>query len=306
MCRINPKVDFAFKKLFGSEENKCILMAFINSVLEDGSRAENKVFEPITSIILKNPYNLADYRNGKMSILDIKAQDGNDVWYDIEMQVAEQKFFDKRALYYWGKVYTDQLASGQIYTDLRKTIGINILDFNILDEAEYHNTYRIFNVNSHKELSDQFEMHFIELKKFTKKLPEVKSALERWATFLNKAYEYEQNKIPAELSVDDNVKKAIDCLDVMSLNGEERKYYENDLKRFMVEQATLATARQNGIEEGIEQGKSDLIIKLLQKKFKEVPEKYLEKLKTLPAIKLDRIGDDIFDLENIVELETYF
>ena len=75
MCRINPKVDFAFKKLFGSAENIDILTEFVNSVLEQGAITAGEVFHPIEQLTLKNPYNLADYEKGKMSILDIKAQD---------------------------------------------------------------------------------------------------------------------------------------------------------------------------------------------------------------------------------------
>jgi len=93
MCRLNPKIDFVFKKLFGSEENKDILISFINSILS----AE----EQIKDIELKNPYNIANYINGKMSILDIKAVDGKGKWYDIEMQLLEHIFYEKRAFYYW-------------------------------------------------------------------------------------------------------------------------------------------------------------------------------------------------------------
>ncbi|MDD2759359.1 MAG: Rpn family recombination-promoting nuclease/putative transposase, partial [Methylomonas sp.] len=66
MCRINPRVDFAFKKLFGSEENKDLLISLINAVVSDDQQ--------VSDIELKNPYNLADYQAGKMSILDIKAK----------------------------------------------------------------------------------------------------------------------------------------------------------------------------------------------------------------------------------------
>jgi len=67
MCRINPRVDFAFKKLFGSEENKDLLMSLINAVVGEEDQ--------VVDLTLKNPYNLADYQAGKMSILDIKAED---------------------------------------------------------------------------------------------------------------------------------------------------------------------------------------------------------------------------------------
>lgn len=86
MCRINPKVDLAFKKLFGSEENKDLLISFINSILTEE--------EQVKDITIKNPYNISSYLNGKMSILDIKAVDEKGKWYDIEIQVAPQSFED--------------------------------------------------------------------------------------------------------------------------------------------------------------------------------------------------------------------
>ena len=242
MARINPKVDFAFKKLFGSEENKDILISFINSILSEDQQ--------IKDIILKNPYNIANYKKDKMSILDIKAVDEKGVWYDIEMQLSEQVFYEKRAFYYWVRVYADQMEGGYDYDKLKKTISINILDFNYLDEEDFHNTYKVFNEKSKKELSNFFEMHFIELNKFKKDFKDVKTALDRWAVFLNRAYELEKNKIPDELAQDESIKKAIETLDVMYLDSEEREMYENELKRIRDYVAEMKTAQIKGIEQG--------------------------------------------------------
>ena len=249
MCRINPKVDFAFKKLFGSEENKDILISFINSILSED--------EQITNITLKNPYNIANYKEDKMSILDIKAEDENGRLYDIEMQICEQIFYEKRAFYYWARVYADQMEGGYNYDKLRKTISINILDFDYLDEEEFHNTYKVFNTKSKKELSNYFEMHFIELNKFNKDFKDIKTTLERWAAFLNRAFELEKNKIPAELAADDFVKKAIEKLDVMYLDREEREMYENELKRLRDYYAEMESAKIIGKAEGLEAGRKE-------------------------------------------------
>lgn len=101
--------------------------------------------EKIKDIELKNTYNMISYRKGKMTILDIKAVDEKGVLYDIEMQLAEQEFYDKRAFYYWAKVYSYQIESGEDFDLLRKTIAINILDFNYLEEEYFHNVYRVYN-----------------------------------------------------------------------------------------------------------------------------------------------------------------
>jgi predicted transposase/invertase (TIGR01784 family) len=185
-----------------------------------------------------------------MTILDIKAVDEKGTWYDIEMQIAEQGYYDKRALYYWSKVYTDQIESGEDFEELRKTIAINILDFNYLDEKEFHNEYGIYNRKSMKELSDIFDMHFIELGKFDKSFKDIKTTLDRWTAFLNKAYEIDKDNIPEELAMDENVRKAIEKLDVMYLDKEEREIYENDLKRLRIQKAEIKAAERKGIETG--------------------------------------------------------
>ncbi len=241
MCRINPKIDLAFKKLFGSEENKDLLISFINSILIEE--------EHIKDITIKNPYNVLNYINGKMSILDIKAVDEKGKWYDIEIQVAPQSFYDKRALYYWGKVYTNQLLEKGRYGELNKTIGINVLDFNYLQGSEYHNIYKLYNTKTGKEFSDLLELHFIELSKFDKKLEELRTGLDRWVAFLNNAHQYSRTRIPKELDEDKNIKKAIEVLDIMYLDEDERELYENDLKASLNKLEELHTAREEGKKE---------------------------------------------------------
>ncbi|MCT4605535.1 MAG: Rpn family recombination-promoting nuclease/putative transposase [Marinisporobacter sp.] len=287
MCRLNPKVDFAFKKLFGSEENKDILMSFINSVLSKE--------EQIVDLELKNPYNLVSYRNGKMSILDIKAVDEKGIWYDVEMQLAEQSFYDKRALYYWAKVYSDQIESGQDYYMLKKTIGINILDFNYLEEEDYHNRYELCNTKTMKKFTDLLNIHFIELPKFKKDYKEIKTALDRWAAFLSKAYEFDKDTIPEELAKDQNIKKAAEKLDVMSLSKEEREWYENDLKAMLVRKAEHRTAKMRGREEGLEQGREEGREQGLQQGLQQGREEG----EYLKAVNIAKNLLDVLDIETI-------
>ena len=101
MCRLNPRVDFAFKKLFGSEENKDILKPFLNAILP--------VADQVAELELKNPYTLKNFPTDKLSILDIRATDAAGRQFTIEMQI------------------TDQLQEGYGYSDLKKTIAIHVL-----------------------------------------------------------------------------------------------------------------------------------------------------------------------------------
>ena len=248
MCKINPRVDFAFKKLFGSEENKDLLMSLINAIVSEQ--------EQVVEVELKNPYNLADYQAGKMSILDIKARSENGRWFNVEMQISEDYNFDKRAIYYWAKLVTEQLSEGMMFKELKKTISINILDFNFIpDLAEVHNCYKIINTATGKDdkLHDIFELHYVELRKFTKQQEQVSSALDRWSTFLTKADKLDKNHVPKELADDPAIVKAITAVDRM-FNEEERLVYETRMQSLADVESKIASAEEKGMEKGMVKG----------------------------------------------------
>ena len=251
MCKINPRVDFAFKKLFGSEENKDLLISLINAIVSEQ--------EQVVEVELKNPYNLADYRAGKMSILDIKAKAENGRWFNVEMQISEDYNFDKRAIYYWAKLVTEQLSEGMMFKELKKTISICILDFNFIpNTAEFHNCYKIINTATGKDdkLHDIFELHYIELKKFKKSYSQINSALDRWSSFLTKADKLDKGLMPKELASDKAIVKAVDAVDRM-FNEEERLVYEVRMQSLADVESKIASAEEKGIEKGLEQGREE-------------------------------------------------
>ncbi len=247
MCRLNPRVDFAFKKLFGSEENKDILLPFLNAILPPQDQ--------ITSLELKNPYNLKDYPSDKQTILDIRAIDTQGRHLTIEMQITDQLHYEKRALFCWSDVYAKQLAQGQGYSDLKKTIGIHVLNFNLMDEENYHNIYKIKNIQTQKVAFEDFQLHTIELKKFSADISHLKTSLDRWVTFLTKAHEFSKNKIPKELASEPGLKKAITVLDTLYLDEKERDYYEGQLKWLRDEEAAIQKALLRGEEKGKVEGR---------------------------------------------------
>ena len=110
MESISPRVDIAFKKIFGVEENKDLLISLINSIVS----AEDQVVD----VTLLNPYNPKNFLNDKLSILDIKAKSAEGKHFNIEIQITNDADYDKRALYYWAKLYTEQLKNGEDYSFL--------------------------------------------------------------------------------------------------------------------------------------------------------------------------------------------
>jgi predicted transposase/invertase (TIGR01784 family) len=263
MSRINLRVDFAFKKLFGSEENQDILLSLINAIVSEQ--------EQVVEVELKNPYSLTDYLTGKMPLLNIKAKSKNGRWFNIEMQISEDFNFDKRALYYWAKLITEQLSEGKMYKELKKTISINILNFNFIpDRTEPHNCYKIINTATGKadKLHDIFELHYVELKKFTKQQGQITNALERWSTFLTKAHQLDKNHIPEELAFDPTIVRAIAAVDNL-FDEEERQVYEIRLQSLADVESKIASAEEIGIKQGLEQGiqqaSTTIALKMLSK-----------------------------------------
>ncbi len=253
MCKINPCVDFAFKKLFGSEENKDLLISLINAIVSEEDQ--------VVVVELKNPYNLADYRADKISILDIKAKAQNGRWFNVEMQIREDNNFDKRALYYWAKLVTEQLGEGMMYKELKKTISISILDYDFVpDTEEVHSCYKFINTATGKDdkLHDVFELHYIELKKFTKTYHELQTALDRWSSFLTTAHQLDRDHTPKELASDKNIVKAIAAIDRM-FNEEERQVYEVRLKEYTDVASIIASGAEKNIAKGVEKASKAIV-----------------------------------------------
>ena len=160
MSNITPRVDIAFKKIFGVEENKDLLISLINSIvgLED----------QVSDVILLNPYNPKNFKTDKLSILDIKATNQHGKRFNIEIQISDEADYDKRALYYWAKIYTEQLKVAEDYSRLSKAIGIHILNFTSIPEvSKYHNVFHVTEKETGFLYFKDLELHTIELKKFS-------------------------------------------------------------------------------------------------------------------------------------------
>ena len=259
---LNPKVDIAFKKIFGVEENKDLLISLINSIVSEEDR--------VAEVTLLNPYNLKSFKEDKLSILDIKAQGENGKKFNIEIQISDEADYDKRALYYWAKLYTEQLQESEDYSTLSKAIGIHILNFtSIPKSAKYHNRFRLTEKDTNIEYFKDIELHTIELRKFTsnpnEELPEilakVKTSLDIWITFLTRHDLLNKDNLPKELN-NNSLKKALNVLGTLNLTQEERSAYEDHLKYLRMQTAAVKKvsmdSREEGRQEGIEIGEAKL------------------------------------------------
>jgi predicted transposase/invertase (TIGR01784 family) len=254
MSKISPRVDLAFKKIFGVEENKDLLISLINSIVG----AEDQV----SDLTLLNPYNPKNFKTDKLSILDIKATNHQGKRFNIEIQISDEADYDKRALYYWAKIYTEQLKVAEDYSKLSKAIGIHILNFTSIPSVKkYHNVFHITEKETGLLYFKDLELHTIELKKFSDNSDEeladivakVKNALDMWLAFLTRNDLLIEDDLPQELN-DSNLKKAINVLNVMNFTPEERDAYEDHLKWLRIEANTIKNYEQRGEIRGKAEG----------------------------------------------------
>ncbi len=254
MEKISPRVDIAFKKIFGVEENKDLLISLINSIVS--------VEDQVTEVTLLNPYNPKNFRKDKLSILDIKATSQTGKRFNIEIQISDEADYDKRALYYWARLYTEQLQAAQDYSTLCKAIGIHILNFtSILSVDKYHNVFHIREKESGLSYFKDLELHTLELRKFSEGSDEklsdivakVKNSLDIWMAFLTRHDLLNKERLPEALDKP-VLKKALDVLEVMNFLPEEREAYEDHLKWLRIEANTLKKYQAIGVDEGINIG----------------------------------------------------
>ena len=184
MRKVKPLNDFIFKKIFGEKGNEDILISFINAVL----KRTNK--EPIIEIeIIDNKQLTKEVINDKTGIIDVRARTAKGENVDIEVQLTDQGNMDKRTLFYWGKMYLENIKQGEDYTSLEKVITINILDFDYLKTKSYQSSFHLWeDIEKDYMLTDMVEIHFLELPKFRRKQNKnyKNNAIERWLAFLEK------------------------------------------------------------------------------------------------------------------------
>jgi predicted transposase/invertase (TIGR01784 family) len=183
---IRPTNDFAFKKTFGTPENRIALISLLNAILNPQS--------PIVEVTLENPYNLQDFADDKLSILDIKAIDQSRALYDIEMQVTIFEGLVPRIVYYGCELYAVQLKAGGDYADLRPVYSICLVDGVLWQgSVQVHHAFQLADRKSGRVLQGTLEIHTLELARYNLRESDLRSAsmLDCWLFWFLHAHEYE-------------------------------------------------------------------------------------------------------------------
>ena len=257
---INPRTDFAFKHIFGSESDTSKLVSLLNAVLQ------NKDDKVIVDVDILDPYNAPNSPLLKDSYLDLRARDASGKYYLIEMQVANVQGMYKRVLYNVCKQYSNQLDKGDSYPLLNDVIGITFTNFVLFDHLPNLRNSFMLRDASGTVFADDLELVFIELPKFSvgkDQSHQLSSTLDKWLYFLKYAEDLEAR--PTEFDHDRELCLAFDAANAANLNKREIELYDDSVRLIRDQYGRIAYAWDKGIQQGHAQGRQEGLQEGLEK-----------------------------------------
>lgn len=247
---LDPKNDIAFRKIFGSEKNRDILIHFLNDMLVF------KEGKPIQHIIFLKTSQDPEIAFKKESIVDVLCKDELGHQYIVEMQVANQKGFEKRAQYYAAKAYISQMNKGdKIYSNLKEVIFLAIVDFKMFPEKqEYKSDHVILDQQTHENDLKDFSFTFLELPRFKKDKHQLTTMIDKWAYYFKHAEDTPEEDLAEIFQNDKCIQQAYKELDRFHWDEQELLDYDQEIKRVRDKQAVLDYQLEQAEKKGMEKG----------------------------------------------------
>jgi len=254
---LNPQNDVIFKRIFGTEKNKDILISFLNDMLEFRKKPA------IVEVSLKNTYLLRDRNPEKLGIVDVLCVDAKGNHYIVELQVSGEAGFGARAEFYVSKLLSSQIKAGETYETLKEVIFLGILNFNLFhDKIPYKSEHLMIERNTGEHLLQKQTYVFLELDKFPKKIEDVdnlQGMIEKWTYFFKyaqkmdaKSWEHLLETAPASMQ------KAHDELVHSALSEEEVAEYEH-VEKYRRDYLSIVNSHERkGKTEGLAEGEAKL------------------------------------------------
>ena len=258
LFKITLRNDYAFKRVFGVEENKDVLQDLLECILDIPP-------ENIAGLELLDKEFHKDSISDKTGVLDVKLRLKNNIIIDIEIQNRWNSEFVQRTIFYWAKMYTENLKTSDVYTKLPKCITINIVGEGFDLNNLLHSEYNVVEKHINERLSDELEIHFLNLAKVKEQQEsfeqdEKKKKLYNWLKFI-KTDNPEVRKMLAESS--EMMAKANETIEVMEMSPKEKWLYENRMKY----EHDKASWKHVGYQEGVHQNKLETAKNLLAMNF---------------------------------------
>ncbi len=242
---VNPKNDVAFKKIFGDEKHKSVLISFLNAVLDLSGDKE------IVNLDILNSYQTPHLELLKYTLLDVRATDKRGINFIVEMQNERVPGLRKRFQYYTAKSYTQQIERGENYPKLNQVIFIGILDFSEFGNQAYLSRHVLLNVETGIQELQDLEFNFIELPKFTKQEHTLTTLLDKWIYFIKHAADLEVIPPHADSVA---LQEAYEIANKFSWSKRDLEVYDYWGIKEQDERGAVELALETGLQEGLKEG----------------------------------------------------
>lgn len=244
---VNFYTDFAFKKLFGTEINKELLVSFLNALLQGR--------EEIREITYLNTEHLGTQEYDRRAVFDVYCTNEKGEYFLVEMQKGEQQFFKDRSLYYSAFAIREQAPRGEWDYGLKGIYTIGILNFKIFEhDADYRHEVKLMDVATKQVFYDKLTFIYLEMPKFTKTEKDLETLSDKWLYAIkNLAALMErpatlQEKVFAHL---------FEAAEIAKFDKMERLEYEESLKNYRDWYSVMKTAQEKGHQKGLEEGREE-------------------------------------------------
>ncbi|MEL6555408.1 MAG: Rpn family recombination-promoting nuclease/putative transposase [Cyanobacteria bacterium J06621_11] len=299
---INPLTDFGFKRLFGSETNKALLIDFLNVVLPEEHTISNLSF--------RNSENVGNTELDRKAIFDIYCQSKSGERFIVEIQKVKQNFFKDQSVYYSTFPIQEQAEKGKYWNyKLSPVYIVGVLDFVFDDHKDDDTILHTIELKDQKceVFYDKLNFIYIELPKFTKTVDELEDQFDKWLFLLKHLPDL---TAPPDVLKEDTFERLFEVAEIAKFSVVEQNAYENSLKYYRDSNNVVDTSRQEGFSEGREEGFEEgqrvatigLVVRQLEKRFSELPSDVRVAVGALSVRSLECLSEALLEFSDLTDL----
>ena len=278
---VNFYTDFAFKKLFGTEVNKDLLISFLNALLHGR--------EEISEITYLNTEHLGTQEYDRRAVFDVYCKNEKGEYFLVEMQKGEQQFFKDRSIYYSTFAIREQALRGEWNYGLKGIYTIGILNFCFeTNDPSYYHEVKLLDTKTKEIFYDKLTFIYLEMPKFTKTEAELETLFDKWLYVIRNLASLMERPRALQEKVFQHL---FDAAEIAKFDKKERYEYEESLKAYRDLFSVIETAELRGEKRGEEKGRAEGLKEGLAQGLREV-----ERNKISTARKMKQLGMALADI----------
>ena len=252
---IDPYTDFGFKKLFGTELNKDLLISFLNALFNDSTMQ-------IKDVQYLNSEHLGDGYGDRCAVFDVYCMTEDGGRFIVEMQKAEQVYFKYRSIYYATYPIREHAPKGTWDYRLENVYTVGLLNFTFLEDEypadSFVHEVKLKDVEDNHIFYDKLTFFYLEMPKFNKREDELVTMFDKWMFALRNLSRLMDRPQALQERV---FKRLFDQAEIASFTPQERREYQESVKDYWDYYSTMTTAHQKGRAEGLSEGRPRAVLK---------------------------------------------